>query len=140
MPVKNHFIFTYLKIILSAKVKAKQKDNMKILYYLWWFNENGPQSLIYLMNVWSTVGSTVWEGLKGVVLLGEECYRAWDLMFQKLRPLTMSLSLCLTCQLGHNLSVTMQAPHLSDCYCVSCHFGNGLPFGNKESQIKCFLF
>lgn len=86
------------------------------------------------MNIWCTVGRTVWEGFKVESLLEEECPSGWDLMFQKPRPLTMSLSLCLTYQLGHNLSVTMPAPRLSDHYCVPCHDGHGL------SQIKCFIF
>ena len=45
-------------------------------------NENEPHGLIDL-NVWSSVGGTVWEELEGVALLEEMCQRGKALRYQK---------------------------------------------------------
>ena len=42
-------------------------------------NENGPHTLIYL-NVWSSVGGTVWKELGGVALL--EKVGHWEVDFE----------------------------------------------------------
>ena len=48
-------------------------------------NENGPCRIICL-NIWSSVGGTVWEEVVGVFLLEEVCHWRGELRFQKPTP------------------------------------------------------
>ena len=55
-------------------------------------NENGSHRLLCL-DAWSPVKGTVWEGLGGVALLEEVCYRGVGLEISKAQSKAISLSL-----------------------------------------------
>jgi hypothetical protein len=50
---------------------------------------------IYL-NIWFSVGGTIWEGLGGVVLLVEVCHCGWALEFQRPMLFPVPTPPCLT--------------------------------------------
>ena len=57
-------------------------------------NENGTHRCICL-STWSPVGGIIWEGVRGVVLMEEVCYRGME-GFEMLKDLALSQSaLCL---------------------------------------------
>ena len=82
-------------------------------------NENGTHRCICLSS-WSPVGGIIGEGVRGVVLMEEVCYRGME-GFEMLKDLALSQSaLCLLAvgkrceQLPHTPEVTIGSPLLTD--------------------------
>lgn len=95
---------------------------------LWWFERKWPHRLT-CFNVWSKVDETVWEGLRGMVLLGKMCHWGQAMRFQKPIsypdsppfPTSPSLSLSLMLWLRIKLSVTAPAPSFPPAFLHAPH-------------------
>lgn len=95
-------------------------------------NENGLQSIIYL-NVWSTVGRTLWEGLV-VALLKEvsHCKYTWRIQ----NPVTVPVSI-LSSSLPHALSYYSDSMPACLLPCSLSWWSWTNTLWNCEPQIEC---
>ena len=92
---------------------------------VWCFGQEWPPRLIYL-NTWSTVGGTVWKGLR-CGLVGEDMLLGMGFVISKAHTIPSLLSVSLPHASGSfKLSATSPSPCLTSCFHVPCHDGHAL--------------